>query len=744
MVWLGGAALMLWASNPGRIHGTVTESLHGHALGGAFMGLARTADDSWVAGVGTDLEGKYEFTGLSADDYTVSAGCYGYQSEAADVSVAAGSDVTQDFVLDPITANIKADVLSIDQTDGGRTGGWRSVQVRITYQMMCHDPVRLVVWAYGGNPTARPHVIFDSGETTWWWTYSSYLDSTVNPNPTSSGYDTVETLRLPWDTVWVPNGPYTIKAALKCCDPHGDGTDENPDPAAETWVHWAGSPPTATADGTPGGTTLSVAVANVVITGYSATPSAHPQHYFKYDADGGDPLDSPQVTATVDNWQNEPMELVVWMVATAWGDTRPNPYTDPYMTLAIGAPGTYTLTWDGSNPGVPPLGWGPGEAPWGTYTYDIDVHKPSCAASTDRFFAKTHDGWSTEYSTIYDTLFGDHSVQWTQATVGDPLVLRCTYEVGSDSDTPPAWVRLVPVDPDLNEQGCVSGGTDLEIIHDGIPPTGDGSGPGIATYSTTNPDDTAGTWRVVLTGQTASGAEHRRDGTNPVMLATNQTKAIERLVILCQSDPGLTDHNVYKGADDPWSMVDLVKAFTEPPGPDVLVRWFACAMEYKTASPTGYSYMSYYALPTSAQMSYLRSQHLARHVVTLCDDATKTNLGGTFQRDATGEAGQPDACFFNRALAVSHPSAPTPVTGPAKSWALAHTIVHELGHSAGTEEHENDLECVMSQSIQGSFWGCFWGTSWDDAGHAWHVTNANHRRQHGNAVRAHLGYPPLD
>gem|GEM_PF-3026419 len=549
LVALGASAAVLWAcGQAGRIHGTVTESLNSTALPGAFMGLTRTADSSYVASTCADVNGDYEFTGLTPDGYTVSAGDMAYQPKTANVTVTAGGDVDQGFVLDPIPANVKADVVSLDQSSGGKTGGWRSVQVRITYQMMCHDPVRLVVWAYGGSPTAKPYVIFDSGETTWWWAYSSYQDTTVSPNPTSSGYDTVETLRFPWDTTWVPNGAYTIKAALKCCDPHKDGVDENPDPAAETWVHWSGSPPTATADGVAGGTTVSISVVNVVITNYHAEDTPLPSHdkdAFLYDPDAASPLCNPSFEVTIDNWATEPMVIRVWMAATAWADTRPVPDYDPYVDLDVNAAGTYTLTWDGSNPGYPY--W---EGEWGTWSFDVDLYRLDATATwpIDHFYAKTHDGWSEDYDVLVDPV--NHHVWWhcDETTTPPGYQFRCNYIVHSDESTQPTAVDLVTL-KELAVKATRTGPVTLNTLHDNLI-TYPGSG-----YTTET--DTLGTWRTVFTGQTATGAEHRRDGTNPRVLATNQKKTNPVIITDISADQ---DYERVADTGRTWNVVGVAGA----------------------------------------------------------------------------------------------------------------------------------------------------------------------------------------
>ena len=121
LVVLGGTAALLWAcGEAGRIHGTVTESVNGQALlPYAILTLERTADQTYVACACTDGTGAYEFPGLTPDGYTVWAGHMFYQPETVNVTVGTGADVTQNFVLDPIPANIQADVIGVDQSNAG-------------------------------------------------------------------------------------------------------------------------------------------------------------------------------------------------------------------------------------------------------------------------------------------------------------------------------------------------------------------------------------------------------------------------------------------------------------------------------------------------------------------------------------------------------------------------------------------------------------------------------------------------
>jgi hypothetical protein len=260
---------------------------------------------------------------------------------------------------------------------------------------------------------------------------------------------------------------------------------------------------------------VSIAVTNVVITNYRAKDTPFPSHdkdAFLYDPDAASPLCNPSFEVTIDNWTTEPMEIWVWMAATAWSDTRPVPELDPYVSIAVTTAGTYTLTWNGSNPGFPT--W---EGEWGTWSFDVDLYRmdPTGTWDIDHFYAKSHDGWSENYDVLIDPVY--HSVWWhCDETLSPPgYQFRCNYTVRGDEGTPPTTVDLVTL-KELTVKAIQTGPVTLNTLHDNII-TYPGAG-----YTTEV--DTVGTWRTVFTGQTASGAEHRRDGTNPRILAKNQAR----------------------------------------------------------------------------------------------------------------------------------------------------------------------------------------------------------------------------
>jgi hypothetical protein len=115
----------------------------------------------------------------------------------------------------------------------------------------------------------------------------------------------------------------------------------------------------------------------------------------------------------------------------------------------------------------------------------------------------------------------DHDVWWYCDETATPpgYQFRCNYTVLGDEGTRPSQVDLVTLNGLTVEadESLADPWTYLNTLHDNI-----------TTYPAsgyTTEDDTLGTWRVVLTGQTASGAELRRDGTDPRILATNDRES---------------------------------------------------------------------------------------------------------------------------------------------------------------------------------------------------------------------------
>ena len=697
------------------VSGRVTSSFSGEPL--------NTAWEAWVDLSHEDCccqqdqlseadaaDGKYRFSGVCPGNYTVSAWAYGYQSESASISVPSGASATHDFALDPVAANIAADVTGLDAECGSFTGGYRQVKVAIRYQEYCHYPQRLVVWAY--SALTGPVIIYDNG--TSYMDFYYLADPDVTDNPAYDGYDTTYRLSFGWDTRSLPNTSFTLKAYLRTGDPHGDGTDIDPDPNVEQWVHEAGTPPDGTADGTAGGTTVTTQVKNIVITSYQAANSplpGYPQDAFLYDPDGTAAQANPTFSVTIDHWRNEPLEILMWLAATAWGDTRPIPDLDPYVALQVSGPGAYTLAWDGTNPGYP--GWTGNR--WGTWTFDVDAYVLDAYGwATDHFYAKTHDGRSDNY----DTLFGDHSTDWTQDDPDCPVVLRCTYEVHSDSSVEPDLVGLVAVDPELAKRGVAAGGTELGVVHDSAPPTGSGTGPGIATWTTTNPDETAGTWRVVLLGSAGSGADLRRDGTNPRILATNKTYERGLFVVVIDGSVAINSPSG-TGAQ----LLSLAKETLVYGGVPTLFH--AAPTGWLTRLPDGWFQLT--ATGRTALNSYAHTKKLKLRVATLGHWTSSTPSMLTPGKSLAGRDGTVDEPHYTLVdlkyvageLSTKPTHWPTPVpSGTGIRLALTRVISHELGHclmgsghcvacdGSGSPPSEN--YCIMAPTLYSYFYNATW------------------------------------
>ena len=753
----GLAAIVIHACSATKVSGTVTSSFSGEPLDTSWDAFVDMMDE-WGCGCTADTlaeqecaEGRYSYTGQMPGDYTVSAWAYGYQSESTAIALGAGGNVTCDFALDPVPANIVANVTGLDQEVDGDTGGWRTVYVDITYQEMAHYPERLVVWAY--SAVTGTTKIFDSDDQTSMDLSSYEYTPAGTTNPTWDGYDTTLKLAFPWCTYDLPNASFTLEAALVASDMHGDGTDIDPDPVATHWVHAAGAAPAAWegADGTAGGTTHGVGVENVVIESYGASPGTG--DYFKYDPEGTTGgMASPTVTVEVANWRDEPMEIVVWMTPTAWGDTRPGYGDEATMALSIAGPGTYALTWDGSNSN---LGLGPGESEWGTYSYDIDACKPYFDPywMEDWFQAKTHDGFSGEY----DIHFGEHDVEWDiDDTTGDSELL-CWYKIQADYPIPPTHVNLIAIDPTLAEKATLplTSSADLTLGHRH---PADPS-PGYGVHTTSNYQETDGVWRVVLTGQTNSGAELRRDRTNPPMLATNgRVKPRRPLVVMYSSSmsTNLADRNALEAA---------LKGIV----PNVTSYGMVAAQESAVAFFAGTDIGTVTAQePNAALQAWLNAAHPVAHFASVtrfgfnCKDGKTIGIhngraGTVAQCDlvvvdperVTGVPGDPQKPVPSR-----RPSAATPAQDGT---AYKRFVLHELGHAMGLKHDEvpagcvchttfntHKHICVMSEIAATFFWTFGWNNHMEfepavDAGGA--DTRWTHRKKHVIEAQDHMPAP---
>ena len=514
-VGLGTTATVLLACGMASVSGRVTSSFSGEPL--------NTAWEAWVDLSHEDCccqqdqlseadaaDGKYRFSGVCPGNYNVSAWAYGYQSESASISVSSGASVTHDFALDPVAANIAADVTGLDAECGSFTGGYRQVKVAIRYQEYCHYPQRLVVWAY--SALTGPVIIYDNG--TSYMDFYYLADPDVTDNPAYDGYDTTYHLSFFWNTLGLPNTSFTLKAYLRTGDPHGDGTDIDPDPNVEQWVHEVGTPPDGTTDGTAGGTTVTTEVKNIVITDYYAvdTPvTNHEQDAFRFDPGASPALSCPSVAAQVEYWDNEaPIRVRLWVAPTAWADTRPT-YGDPTVDVYGTGQGTYTLLWDGV--WTDPESSSSSVMERGTYTFDIDAYAEDY--SGDHFYAKTHDGWND----YYDVKVGEHNIWWQADTTSPPAMDLAAYFKFTPSSmgaTDPFYVEAVGMDDlEVKNNLCLTapailadtGGLKIHYLP--------------VVYSVPSVGDTLGFNRVLFTGQAGSGGDIRRDGKDPRILTVN-------------------------------------------------------------------------------------------------------------------------------------------------------------------------------------------------------------------------------
>jgi hypothetical protein len=501
--------------------------------------------DDCLAAAYNDASGAYMLPGLVAGLKRLHASDWrgAYYQEAPDPKEIAFPEATNvtgaDIRMLAVPPDLDASVVGIDKQSGTLTGGSRHVLVDVTHQSWaCHRARRLVVWSHStaADSTVKSTIIFDSGESNTSFDHSDYqqdsslVDDDTVLTPTPYGKNYTYHLAIPWPTQRILNDTYTLSAALWTNDVHRDGTNLSPDPAGHEWVHKQGVIPTGPTDaGTPGGDTFTITVRNLVILDYTAVTTAVPgneKDVIAFDPDGPDPT----FLVEVDHWDTDSvytdLALRVWLTETAWGDTRPSADDDPYAWLDLAGPGIYTVVWDGSmNPddAVPDI------QPCGTYSFDIDALADSKAGyrEDDHFYAKTHDGWEDHYK----VRIGTHGF-WLQ---GDPdsattsIDFGTQYQFIADADAPaPAHVDMVLMD-DLTK---IASGTHNDPAIAETHTTSD-------LHNVTSEQDALGNWRVLITGETSSGASSRRDGTNARILAVNWYRPL--VLSVWQPDPFLRE-----------------------------------------------------------------------------------------------------------------------------------------------------------------------------------------------------------
>lgn len=90
-------------------------------------------------------------------------------------------------------------------------------------------------------------------------------------------------------------------------------------------------------------------------------------------------------------------------------------------------------------------------------------------------------------------------------------------------------MTLAPMDPNLQERASVTGGTTSGVFYNGTDEDGDGEEDGVSVYSIT-PDDPDGDWRVIFTGEDASGPSVRRDHSYQRLIPVNRLKNLSSMI----------------------------------------------------------------------------------------------------------------------------------------------------------------------------------------------------------------------
>jgi len=723
------------------IMGTVTDGTSGDSVANVDV----YCWDMWTT---TDENGDYEFRDLSAGTYKLKipyVGDRGYVRPApVRLAVPDGTVATVDFVLQRAPVKVAFDVLS---PWGGPRGGRQEVTFRLRYHMSCNEPQDLWVWAW--DPVAEKSIMLFSGP---YWSapvsWDEYWD-----NYGEGKFTTVRwKLSFDWYTTMMQNGKFEIRSAATFGNVFDGGAP----------IQLGAPPVDENAPGTPGGTTRTVRLLNMVIKKYNSASGN--RDFFRYDPDGGAGLDAPTVTFTVmdadPDWYE--IDARVWMSHTS--EWRFYSWCDmlfwPYMGMTIFGPGDYSLTWDGSNPGY----YGAGESEWGTYTYDIDLCKTGWWGG-DEFGAKSTTGSLCNYATYV----GDHCVQWHQENPAGPMELRCSYTIRDDAGIAPDSIRLIAVNPNLANRGSVSAPPLPDapnVMHDNdADTTDDEPGPGYAVYSTSNLNKTTGPWRVVITGVAGHGEEVRRDRKNPRILAANQQPdppQILYVLLNTQSGSGPivgasapAERPIKQKIQPALSAFDIVCVVRE-----------SSNMFLSESSPGGRSYSAdidnKWAFPTQSKARWFdnentQTRHGRGHFVTVFDDKDLGRGGASLKVVPSAPAQDPDvaAVSIDFIKAYNGPHATL-----ATRWAVTHAVLHEIGHMAGAKHHDlagTTGNCAMNYdgdgggekgdgfwhapSVPAHFYGKWWVASGsEDFKRIWNLFGECKRR-HWEEVRSHLRYP---
>ncbi len=273
---------------------------------------------------------------------------------------------------------------------------------------------------------------------------------------------------------------------------------------------------------------ITVDVQNVVIEGVSV--NAGNQDYFKWDAASEDAaLRAPRLKFTIrDDGDPHRYKWTVWFRETKYlhkdGGTNWTQGASK-MTGTVSKPGEVSVLL--TNTSVP--GHLDGETnPRGPYTYDIRVVEyagsipsgDSEDSSLDRTQLKQPYNLWIPYQFQQNGKARDGHDMWLEMPEDDSgdYLMRASYYLFPNPELHGLGakkIELVPMGPDLKEHPKYLAPTSTGVLH--------GGDAGLLAYRI-KPSDPDGDWRLIFTGEDASGPGHpkRRDHTAARMIPVNQ------------------------------------------------------------------------------------------------------------------------------------------------------------------------------------------------------------------------------
>jgi hypothetical protein len=262
---------------------------------------------------------------------------------------------------------------------------------------------------------------------------------------------------------------------------------------------------------------VGVTIENLYIA--DCTASLGTIDYFKYDPDGDHSLAHPSISFTIVDADPHTYEWVIYFRQSAGSETWAG---NDFWAVTGTANGVGTVTVNLTDQNLPGH-LDPDVHPWGTYTYDVYVHEYDGGTEIDSYGLKLpYYQWVPNIAPDGPRA-GDAGHRWWEYIQEDgSSEVRVEYYLNHQANLDAAELKMIPVDPHLDERQPTDGPTEHGVMHEGEDIDGDGEPDGIAVYEF-SADDPFGEWRVLWTGADAAGprSAHRRTHDMQRMLVAN-------------------------------------------------------------------------------------------------------------------------------------------------------------------------------------------------------------------------------